>query len=135
MVIGVFADAPCEEADVVLEPGDCFATFSDGVSEALNAEDEEFGDGRLLKSIADMTDFEVEPRLKHVFESVSAFTAGAAQSDDVTAMIVGYRTLPPPPAPHSAVRRRPSPAAVISPAGRSARSSVRPRRGRPAAVW
>lgn len=92
MVLGIFDSVPFEEASVVLQPGDFLVTFSDGVSEALNAEGEEFGDDRLLSSIADMTDFEVEPRLKHVFASVSTFTAGATQSDDVTAMIVGYRS-------------------------------------------
>ena len=71
--------------------GDFLVTFSDGVSEALDEEGEEFGDERLLESIASMTDEGVAPRLKYVFTSVSSFTAGAAQNDDVTAMIVGYR--------------------------------------------
>jgi sigma-B regulation protein RsbU (phosphoserine phosphatase) len=92
MVLGIFDSAAFEEASVTLKPGDFLVTFSDGVSEALSEEGEEYGDDRLLSSIADMTDVEVEPRLKHVLASVSAFTAGAAQSDDVTAMIVGYRS-------------------------------------------
>lgn len=75
----------------MLEPGDFLVTFSDGVSEAMDKEGEEFGDERLLESIAGMTDDEVSPKLKHVFTSVSAFTAGAPQNDDVTAMIIGYR--------------------------------------------
>ena len=37
---------------------------------------------------------DVEPQLKHVFGGVSTFTAGAAQNDDVTAMVVGYRSPP-----------------------------------------
>jgi len=92
MVLGIFDSAAFEEASVMLQPGDFLVTFSDGVSEALSEEGEEYGDDRLLGSIADMTASEVEPRLKHVLENVSAFTAGAAQSDDVTAMIVGYRS-------------------------------------------
>ena len=92
MVLGIFDSAAFEEASVMLQSGDFLVTFSDGVSEALSEEGEEYGDDRLLGSIADMTASEVEPRLKHVLENVSAFTAGAAQSDDVTAMIVGYRS-------------------------------------------
>ena len=65
--------------------------FSDGVSEALDPAGEEFGDDGLLASIASMRESAVEKRLKHVFSSVSEFTAGAAQHDDITAMIVGYR--------------------------------------------
>ena len=91
MVLGLFDGTPFEEASVVLEPGDFLVTFSDGVSEAMDEQGEEFGDERLLESIASMTDDEVAPKPKHVFASVSAFTAGAAQNDDVTAMVIGYR--------------------------------------------
>ena len=91
MVLGLFDGTPFEEGSVVLEPGDFLVTFSDGVSEAMDREGEEFGDERLLESIATMTENEVAPRLKHIFASVSAFTAGAAQNDDVTGMVVGYR--------------------------------------------
>ncbi len=91
MVIGLFDGTPFEEGSVTLAPGDFLVTFSDGVSEAMDASGEEFGDERLLASLAEMTATEVEPQLKHVFTSVSKFTAGAAQNDDVTAMIVGYR--------------------------------------------
>lgn len=91
MVLGLFDGTPFEEGSVVLERGDFLVTFSDGVSEAMDEAGEEFGDERLLESIATMTDNEVALRLKHVFASVSVFTAGAAQNDDVTAMVIGYR--------------------------------------------
>ena len=91
MVIGLFDGTPFEEGSVTLAPGDFLLTFSDGVSEAMDSSGEEFGDERLLASLAEMTATEVEPQLKHVFASVSKFTAGAAQNDDVTAMVVDYR--------------------------------------------
>ncbi len=91
MVIGLFEGTPFEEATVQLHPGDFIVIFSDGVSEAMDAKEEEFGDDRLLETLATMTETEVEPQLKQVFAGVSAFTAGADQNDDVTAMIVGYR--------------------------------------------
>ena len=91
MVLGLFDGVEYEQGTATLAPGDFRVVFSDGVSEALNPSDEEFGDDRLRSSIGRMTDAAVEPRLQHVFRSVSDFTAGAAQHDDVTAMIVGYR--------------------------------------------
>ena len=91
MVIGLFDDVPFEEATVVLESGDFLVTFTDGVSEALDPSGEEFGDDRLLASIAAMRTTEVQPRLQHILSSVSEFTAGAAQHDDITATVVGYR--------------------------------------------
>ena len=92
MVIGLFDDVPFEEATVVLKPNDFLVAFTDGVSEALDPSGEEFGDDRLLASIATMRATEVQPRLQHIFASVSEFTAGAAQHDDITAMVVGYRS-------------------------------------------
>ena len=91
MVLGLFDGTPFEEETVTLGPGDFLVAFSDGVSEALDPAGEEFGDDGLLASIASMRESAVEERLKHVFPSVSEFTAGAAQHDDITAMIVGYR--------------------------------------------
>ena len=91
MVLGLFDEVEFERGSASLGPGDFLLVFSDGVSEAMNPNDEEFGDDRLLATFAGMRDEAVEPRLQHVFKSVSDFTAGAAQHDDVTAMIVGYR--------------------------------------------
>jgi sigma-B regulation protein RsbU (phosphoserine phosphatase) len=87
MVLGLFDGTPFKEGRAVLEPGDFLVTFSDGVSEAMDREGEEFGDERLLERIATMTESEGAPRLKHIFATVSAFTAGAAQNDDVTGMV------------------------------------------------
>jgi serine phosphatase RsbU (regulator of sigma subunit) len=91
MVIGLFDGTPFEEASVMLKPGDFLLTFSDGVSEAMNKAEEEYGDEGILASLAAMTETQVEPQLRHVFAGVSKFTAGAAQNDDVTAMVIGFR--------------------------------------------
>ena len=61
MVIGLFDGTPFEEGSVTLAPGDFLLTFSDGVSEAMDSSGEEFGDERLLASLAEMTATEVEP--------------------------------------------------------------------------
>lgn len=94
MVLGLFDGTPYEEATVTLAPGDFLVIFSDGVSEALDPHGEEYGDEGLLASIASMQASGVEQRLQHVFGRLDEFTAGAAQHDDVTAMIVGYRGEP-----------------------------------------
>lgn len=91
MVLGLFDGTPFEEDSVTLQPGDFLVVFSDGVSEAFNPTGDEFGDEGLLASIAAMRATEVQSRLQHVLASVSEFTAGAAQHDDITAMIVEYR--------------------------------------------
>ena len=47
MVLGIFEDAPYAEDSVTLRPDDYLVLFSDGISEAMNGEEEEFGDDRL----------------------------------------------------------------------------------------
>jgi serine phosphatase RsbU (regulator of sigma subunit) len=51
LVLGLFDHAAFEEETVVLQPGDTLIVFSDGVSEALNENGDEFGDERLLALI------------------------------------------------------------------------------------
>ena len=90
MPTGMFDGVDFEEATVTLAPGEYIVIFSDGVSEAMDAEEEEYGDDRFIADLGKMAVSDVEPRLQYVFESVKAFTAGAAQNDDVTAMVVNY---------------------------------------------
>ena len=91
MVVGLFDGVPFDEGAVTLQPGDCVVLFSDGVPEAMNGDEEEYGDNRLLECLAGMTGSACEPRLQEIFASVERFTAGAPQHDDVTAMVVTYQ--------------------------------------------
>ena len=91
MVLGLFDGVPYAEGTVILQPGDCVVLFSDGVSEAMNGDGEEYGDDRLLECLADLSEPECEARVQEIFASVERFTAGAQQHDDVTAMVVSYR--------------------------------------------
>ena len=66
--------------------------FSDGISEAMNDAGEEFGDDRLIGCLNGITKAEADSRLHRIFASVKQFTAAAPQHDDVTAMVVSYRS-------------------------------------------
>ena len=91
IVLGLFEDVAYDEATVELAPGDCLVVFSDGVSEAMSAAGEEYGDDRLIAGLADIGSGTAESRLARIFADVERFTAGAAQHDDVTAMVAIYR--------------------------------------------
>ena len=91
MVVGLFDGVPFEEGTAILQPADYVVLFSDGVSEAMNGDEEEYGDDRLLECLADTTGSACEPRLQEILASVERFTAGAPQHDDVTAMVVTYQ--------------------------------------------
>jgi serine phosphatase RsbU (regulator of sigma subunit) len=89
-VVGLLEFAPFSQATLQLQPGDTVVVFSDGVSEALNAAEEEFGDDRVLAAIAEAGTRDAQAVVSHVFDAVRQFTAGTAQGDDITAMVVRY---------------------------------------------
>jgi len=89
--LGLFDAIPFEEETVTLEPGDWVIVFSDGVSEALSAAGEEFGDARIAEVVRAHYDHEPTVLLEALLSSVRTFATGAPQSDDVTALVVRYR--------------------------------------------
>ena len=90
LILGLFPQAQYEEGQLQLDPGDVLVVFSDGVSEAINTQDEEFGDDRIMSSVA--TNLQLGPAelLDQLLIAVREFSAGTVQRDDVTAMIVRY---------------------------------------------
>src|SRR5262245_36667416 len=76
-IVGLFEGATFQEETVALDPGDWLIVFSDGVSEALSAAGEEYGDERII-AVA-QTQLEKTPGefLQALFADVRAFTKGA----------------------------------------------------------
>ena len=64
--------------------------FSDGVTEALNAAGDEFGEERLLPCINEHRASLTGVLLDRILETVRTFAASAAQNDDVTALVLRY---------------------------------------------
>ncbi|MDP1570281.1 MAG: SpoIIE family protein phosphatase [Vicinamibacterales bacterium] len=90
MPVGFFKDAPYTDARVQLSPGDVVVIYSDGVTEALNTEEEEFGEERLVALLEAHPDASAADILARLIDAVQAFAAGAPQHDDVTALVVKY---------------------------------------------
>jgi serine phosphatase RsbU (regulator of sigma subunit)/pSer/pThr/pTyr-binding forkhead associated (FHA) protein len=89
-VVGLLEFARYSQATVALTPGDTIIVFSDGVSEAMDAAGEEFGDDRLQAAVETAGQASAEHLVTKVFDAVSAFTSGTAQGDDITAMVLRY---------------------------------------------
>jgi sigma-B regulation protein RsbU (phosphoserine phosphatase) len=79
---------PFGEASHALAPGDTLVLFSDGVTEAQNEADEEFGDARLLDVLRASADVSAEEMVSRVFAAIDAFAGGAPQFDDITMLVV-----------------------------------------------
>jgi sigma-B regulation protein RsbU (phosphoserine phosphatase) len=93
MVVGLMPDAAYSQASVVLRTGDVVVGFTDGISEAMNALDEEWGEERLLEALRSQGGDVVASRIvERIFERADAFVAGAPQHDDMTLVVV--RVLP-----------------------------------------
>ncbi len=89
-VVGLLELASFAQETVQLDPGDVIVVFSDGVSEALSALDEEFGDARLLEVASGGTHEPAQVQVGRIIDAVRAFTRGAPQSDDITVMVLRF---------------------------------------------
>lgn len=86
-VLGVFADAEYEQAQLPLSTGDRIVLFTDGVSEARNAAGEEFGEDRLIAAAVASRACSAPALEARLSACVAAFTGDALQ-DDATLIVI-----------------------------------------------
>ena len=85
IALGVMGGAEFEHASVTCSPGDTIVFYTDGVTEAFNAEGEEFGMDRLLR-IFESPPGDCRTTISSIFEAVNAFAGDAPQFDDITCL-------------------------------------------------
>jgi sigma-B regulation protein RsbU (phosphoserine phosphatase) len=86
-VLGVFDDATYEQREIALRPGDRLVLFTDGITEAENADGEEFGDTRLVDTVLAQRHASARAAIDAIFDRVRDFTAGVFR-DDATLIAV-----------------------------------------------
>ncbi len=89
--VGLMPDAAYTVARLNLVPGDTLVLFSDGVTEAMDPDDNMYGGPRLREVLSDLHEASLDHLQKTVLASIEAFTRGAAQADDITLLLVRYR--------------------------------------------
>jgi len=87
-VIGLMEDCRYRQGCVALEAGDVLVAYTDGVSEAMNARDEEWGEERLMNAVAAHRMAPARALIDCLMTSADAFVAGAPQHDDMTLIVV-----------------------------------------------
>jgi sigma-B regulation protein RsbU (phosphoserine phosphatase) len=92
MAVGLLPGRPFEAQARQLAPGDTVALYSDGITEAFNAEREMFGTGRLAAVVRENADLSAAALLEAVTDAAAAFAGAEPQSDDITLLIL--RCLP-----------------------------------------
>jgi hypothetical protein len=85
---GILPDAKYESATVTLAPGDWMIIFTDGLVEAENGRQEDYGEDRLLKAMEAGVATEPAEMLKRLMADVDFFVGSTPQHDDVTCMLL-----------------------------------------------
>ena len=77
-----------EEKHLELNSGDLLALYSDGVTEAYDIHENEWGDTRLLDCLRPIIDSSSQNIVGEVFNAIDDFAQTAPQHDDITLMII-----------------------------------------------
>ena len=88
IALGLFPDLEYVENTVTLAPGDTVLLYTDGVTEAMNSENEEFGLEPLYKLFGANPPNDPEQATVAVFEAINDFAGDTPQSDDITCLVL-----------------------------------------------
>jgi sigma-B regulation protein RsbU (phosphoserine phosphatase) len=87
-VVGLLPECAYEQAEISLAPGDLLVIYTDGFSEAMNPNLEEWGEERLIHAIASCAGLPAKDSISKIMQAADAFASGAPQSDDMTLVIL-----------------------------------------------
>jgi len=87
-VVGLLPFAPYTEQMMTLEPGDLLILYTDGISEAMTKDDEEWGEESMIAAARASMHKTASEVLDDLFVAADAFTAGAPQHDDMTLLLL-----------------------------------------------
>ncbi len=92
LILGFQPDSSYLEGSILFLDDDTLVLFSDGITEAMNNKDEEFGEERLIELITKYKSEDAYKLIDRIIDEVNAFSEGIAQSDDMTMMIIKRNT-------------------------------------------
>jgi serine phosphatase RsbU (regulator of sigma subunit) len=81
-------NARYSSARLQLRPGDLVCFYTDGITEARNWSDEEFGRERLIGMLKGFRDRPAKEILRRLNREIQRFTRGSRQHDDITAFLI-----------------------------------------------
>lgn len=85
-MVGAIDGLPYHEATLQLEKGDALVMYTDGVTEAMNIDYQQFGEERLEETLEDVTMHNCQEMVDAIKSDVAAFAGEAEQSDDITVL-------------------------------------------------
>jgi phosphoserine phosphatase RsbU/P len=87
-VVGIFSEVQYEQGRLQLQPYDVLIAFTDGISEAMTIDYEEWGEEQLVAAARAVTNRSAQEIVTAVIASADRFTAGAAQNDDLSLVVL-----------------------------------------------
>ena len=79
---------PYQTEEIEMRPSDCLVFFTDGVTEAFNAKEEEYDNDRLIGIVEANVNQDAAAILEATFEDVKSHVGRAEQSDDITCVVI-----------------------------------------------
>jgi sigma-B regulation protein RsbU (phosphoserine phosphatase) len=86
LALGLIPDYEYQQRTVTVAPGEALVLYTDGVTEAMNADEEEFGVERLQDIFKQSNPHEAHAITRLIFDAVDTFAGDTPQSDDVTCL-------------------------------------------------
>ena len=83
-MVGAFDGLEFHNVSLQLDHGDVLVMYTDGVTEAMNVQNEEFGEARLEDTLEEVTLHNCQQIIDAIKADVATFTGEAEQSDDIT---------------------------------------------------
>jgi serine phosphatase RsbU (regulator of sigma subunit)/dihydrofolate reductase len=87
-VVGLLAGAAYKQQMLQLLPGDILLAFTDGISEAMNTVEDEWGEDRMIAEAQAHANQTAAELMQRLFRAADAFAAGAPQHDDMTLVVL-----------------------------------------------
>jgi sigma-B regulation protein RsbU (phosphoserine phosphatase) len=88
VVLGIVEKFKYQGSAVDIAPGDVLVIFSDGVTEAVDIRDEEFGEQRLLTIVSDSRNESAATIQGRILDAVRKHAGSRAQNDDITLIVL-----------------------------------------------
>ena len=87
-VVGLLPECTYEQTEVCLTPGDLLVIYTDGFSEAMSPNLEEWGENRLIGAVSACNCLPAKDSITKIMQAADAFASGAPQNDDMTLVIL-----------------------------------------------
>jgi len=90
IALGILEDAQYLTSKLTLNKGDGIFLYTDGVTEAMNVENNDYSDEKLKQFLQNLDSSDPQDIINNVYNDVVNFTDGASQYDDITMLAIKY---------------------------------------------